>query len=45
MSVLSATGKEATIRLVPAGDFFGEKAMKAVPGRAAGYDCDCHDVM
>jgi CRP-like cAMP-binding protein len=32
ISVLSATGKEATIRLVIGGDFFGEKAMAAVPG-------------
>lgn len=32
ISVLSATGKEATIRLVLAGDFFGEKAMAAEPG-------------
>jgi CRP-like cAMP-binding protein len=32
ISVLSATGKEATIRLVAAGDFFGEKAMATVPG-------------
>lgn len=32
ISVLSASGKEATIRLVLAGDFFGEKAMAAVPG-------------
>ena len=32
ISVLSAGGKEATIRLVLAGDFFGEKAMAAVPG-------------
>lgn len=32
ISVLSPNGKEATIRLVVAGDFFGEKAMAAVPG-------------
>lgn len=32
ISVLSAAGKEATIRLVSAGDFFGEKAMEAEPG-------------
>ncbi len=32
VSVASATGKEATIRLVSAGDFFGEKAMAADPG-------------
>jgi CRP/FNR family transcriptional regulator, cyclic AMP receptor protein len=32
ISVLSSTGKEATIRLVLAGDFFGEKAMAAEPG-------------
>lgn len=32
ISVLSATGKEATIRLVSASDFFGEKAMAAEPG-------------
>lgn len=32
VSVLSATGKEATIRLVVAGDFFGEKAMASEPG-------------
>jgi CRP/FNR family cyclic AMP-dependent transcriptional regulator len=32
ISVLSAGGKEATIRLVSAGDFFGEKAMAAEPG-------------
>ena len=32
ISVLSATGKEATIRLVIAGDFFGEKAMAPEPG-------------
>lgn len=33
ISVLSATGKEATIRLVAGGDFFGEKAMAADPGQ------------
>jgi CRP/FNR family cyclic AMP-dependent transcriptional regulator len=32
ISVASADGKEATIRLVLAGDFFGEKAMAAEPG-------------
>lgn len=32
ISVVSASGKEATIRLVLAGDFFGEKAMAAEPG-------------
>ena len=32
ISVLSSTGKEATIRLVSAGDFFGEKAMAEKPG-------------
>lgn len=32
ISVVSSTGKEATIRLVLAGDFFGEKAMAAEPG-------------
>lgn len=32
ISVLSAAGKEATIRLVGAGDFFGEKAMEPRPG-------------
>ena len=32
ISVLSAGGKEATIRLVGANDFFGEKAMEANPG-------------
>jgi CRP/FNR family transcriptional regulator, cyclic AMP receptor protein len=32
ISVASAAGKEATIRLVSAGDFFGEKAMAAEPG-------------
>jgi CRP-like cAMP-binding protein len=30
--VASSAGKEATIRLVSAGDFFGEKAMAAEPG-------------
>jgi len=30
--VLSSSGKEATIRLVGAGNFFGEKAMAANPG-------------
>jgi CRP/FNR family cyclic AMP-dependent transcriptional regulator len=33
ISVVSAAGKEATIRLVSAGDFFGEKAMAAEPGQ------------
>lgn len=33
ISVLSVRGKEATIRLVLAGDFFGEKAMAAEPGQ------------
>jgi CRP/FNR family transcriptional regulator, cyclic AMP receptor protein len=33
ISVVSASGKEATIRLVLAGDFFGEKAMAPEPGR------------
>jgi CRP/FNR family transcriptional regulator, cyclic AMP receptor protein len=33
ISVLSSSGKEATIRLVSAGDFFGEKAMAAEPGQ------------
>jgi CRP/FNR family cyclic AMP-dependent transcriptional regulator len=33
ISVTSAAGKEATIRLVSAGDFFGEKAMAAEPGQ------------
>ncbi len=33
ISVVSAGGKEATIRLVLAGDFFGEKAMAPEPGR------------
>jgi CRP/FNR family transcriptional regulator, cyclic AMP receptor protein len=32
ISVVSATGKEATIRLVSVGDFVGEKAMAANPG-------------
>lgn len=32
ISVVSASGKEATIRLVLPGDFFGEKAMAAEPG-------------
>jgi CRP-like cAMP-binding protein len=32
ISVLSSTGKEATIRLVAACNFFGEKAMAAEPG-------------
>jgi CRP-like cAMP-binding protein len=32
ISVVSAAGKEATIRLVSANDFFGEKAMAADPG-------------
>jgi CRP/FNR family cyclic AMP-dependent transcriptional regulator len=32
ISVLSSSGKEATIRLVVAGDFFGEKAMASDPG-------------
>ncbi|MGO9776901.1 MAG: Crp/Fnr family transcriptional regulator [Terracidiphilus sp.] len=32
ISVLSSTGKEATIRLVAASNFFGEKAMAAEPG-------------
>jgi len=30
--VISRAGKEATIRLVSAGDFFGEKAMATEPG-------------
>jgi CRP/FNR family cyclic AMP-dependent transcriptional regulator len=34
ISVVSAAGEEATIRLVSAGDFFGEKAMEAEPGYA-----------
>ena len=33
ISVVSSSGKEATIRLVLAGDFFGEKAMAAEPGQ------------
>lgn len=33
ISVVSAGGKEATIRLVVIGDFFGEKAMAADPGQ------------
>src|SRR6202008_81129 len=32
ISVASSAGKEATIRLVSEGDFFGEKAMAADPG-------------
>jgi CRP/FNR family cyclic AMP-dependent transcriptional regulator len=32
ISVLSSTGKEATIRLVAASNFFGEKAMATEPG-------------
>jgi CRP-like cAMP-binding protein len=32
ISVLSSSGKEATIRLVSASNFFGEKAMAAEPG-------------
>lgn len=32
ISVVSSTGKEATIRLVAANNFFGEKAMAAEPG-------------
>lgn len=32
IAVLSASGKEATIRLVTANNFFGEKAMAAEPG-------------
>jgi CRP-like cAMP-binding protein len=32
ISVLSSSGKEATIRLVAANNFFGEKAMAAEPG-------------
>ncbi len=31
ISVLSKTGKEATIRLVNAGDFFGERALEPAP--------------
>ena len=34
ISVLSSTGKEATIRLVAPGNFFGEKAMAASRGSA-----------
>lgn len=33
ITVVSAAGKEATIRLVSAGDFFGEKAMEATQGQ------------
>jgi len=33
ISVISAEGREATIRLVSAGDFFGEKAMEAAPSQ------------
>jgi CRP/FNR family transcriptional regulator, cyclic AMP receptor protein len=33
ISVISASGREATIRLVTAGDFFGEKAMEASPSQ------------
>jgi len=33
ISVISAAGREATIRLVPASDFFGEKAMEHSPGQ------------
>jgi CRP/FNR family transcriptional regulator, cyclic AMP receptor protein len=33
ISVISADGKEATIRLVAAGDFFGEKAMEPAPSQ------------
>lgn len=33
ISVVSSSGKEATIRLVLGGDFFGEKAMAAEPGQ------------
>jgi len=33
IAVVSSAGKEATIRLVSAGDFFGEKAMAAKPGQ------------
>jgi CRP-like cAMP-binding protein len=33
ISVLSSAGKEATIRLVAAGNFFGEKAMASEPGQ------------
>ena len=32
ISVVSSSGKEATIRLVAAGDFFGERAMAPEPG-------------
>ncbi len=32
ISVVSSSGKEATIRLVVAGDFFGERAMAPEPG-------------
>ncbi len=32
ITVASAAGKDATIRLVSANDFFGEKAMAADPG-------------
>jgi hypothetical protein len=43
ISVASAAGKEATIRLVSAKDFFGEKAMAADPGlrltTAHGHNC------
>jgi len=31
ISVISSTGKEATLRLISAGDFFGEKAMEPEP--------------
>lgn len=34
ISIASAAAKEATIRLVSGGDFFGEKAMAADPGAA-----------
>ena len=34
ISVASAAGKEATIRLVSAGDFFGEKAKQPIRGCA-----------
>ena len=33
ISVISAAGREATIRLVTAGDFFGEKAMEPSPSQ------------
>jgi CRP/FNR family transcriptional regulator, cyclic AMP receptor protein len=33
ISVVSAAGREATIRLVAAGDFFGEKAMEPSPSQ------------